>query len=723
MARRHRSVHLTPLVLFLISLPLSAQERRPERDRSLPHLAGAQVTIPWSEVKALMERTRALERAAAAIERPAPPPRTHILGSARYRGVVGETSTRLAATLDVELLVDGWHTIPIIGAAPTIVSATIAGKPARLLRDEVGYQLIIAGRGQRTIELVFELPLGTEVGDSWLGLRLAPFPRNSLDLVIPRTAIAVKVTPAGSTHLEEDGAVTRVRAAFPQTENLRVDWTVALPEQAANEEERAMPRCDVDQLVSIGGGLMKLDARVTCALHRGKIDHLDFRLPAATSLLEVTGGGVRHHRVLKEKDGATVTAFLTKATSGIIQLQVRAEKALSGTSAVAAIPKLELLGVERESGYVGVTATTNVEIGPAELEGMTPIDTKELPSQVWRAALHPILLSYKYLKHPWTLVIDIKRHEDLPVISSTIDSAWMQTFQTEDGKRIHSVLLQIKNTHKQFVKIELPEGAKILGAFVSAEPVKPATDQQRHILIPLEKSGAGEAEQRPFPVELVYLEEARSMGWLGRKRGGALKVDIPISVFHWSLYLPDAYTYWGFDGDLRPTDTWQEPPSVNRGAARRRVTRGTQARTMNDTREATVDTGLLPVRIDIPTTGQRFSFVKELVMVDDRPPRLTYRYVGAGFTRTMRGLLTLAGVLAAIISGLALVAVRRGDDPTRRLARLRRSIILLLALVAFDTYLFGPSIPSIASILIAAVICFDAHTSAHKSASATPDPA
>ena len=93
------------------------------------------------------------------------------------------------------------------------------------------------------------------------------------------------------------------------------------------------------------------------------------------------------------------------------------------------------------------------QIRPTELDGLTPIDVKELPAELWQAAQHPILLSYKYLKHPYRLVLDVKRHEDVPVLASTIDAAWVTTFQTKEGKLLHSALLQVKNTHKQFVEL------------------------------------------------------------------------------------------------------------------------------------------------------------------------------------------------------------------------------------------------------------------------------
>src|SRR5204862_383054 len=84
--------------------------------------------------------------------------------------------------------------------------------------------------------------------------------------------------------------------------------------------------------------------------------------------------------------------------------------------AAALVPELQILGVEREWGHIGINATTNIEI-TATAKGLTPIDVKELPAEVWQVAQLPILLSYKYLSHPYELQLDVRRHEDVPVLA------------------------------------------------------------------------------------------------------------------------------------------------------------------------------------------------------------------------------------------------------------------------------------------------------------------
>lgn len=672
----------------------------------VPVLRGASVTLPWTEVRGLLEKVHEASRREEERSREAEPPSDALYLGASYSASVGRSSTAFEARLRIDLLTDGWHRIPLLGAGPSIVSATLDGEPARLVLEEERYHLVARGRGRRTLVMRFVLPRGTEAGDSNLDLRVPGFPRNRLELVIPRPGITVGIEPAGSVRHTESGGTTRVVADIPWTEQLRITWAGALPASEV-QAARIQRRCAVSQLVSVGGGLIRLDARLTFSILQGKIERFDLRLPPDTTLLDVSGDVVREHRVIRNAGGSAVAVSLSRPVTGTFAVRVQAERTLDGGES-ALVPELSILDVEREWGHVGVTATTNIEVDPTGTKGLTRIDVKELPAEVWQVAQHPVLLSYKYFGHPYELRLAVRRHDDLPVLESTIDSAFVTTFATGDGKLLHSALLQTKNTHKQFLKARLPAGSRVLAAFVSDLPVRPATNEGGEVLVPLEKSVAGDTDQKPFPVEIVYLEEGRSLAGFGRSEHRALSVDIPVSVFRWTLYLPRAFTYWGFSGSLDRGPGWDTTPRGSDPVARQAIER-LESQGLRAASGAGGEVGLLPVRINLPAAGQRFSFQSELVMAGEKPPTVSYRYVGAGFTRALRGLLSLAAILVVVRAALVLAAARRGEDVASRLRGVTFLVVGLSGLVALETWALGASVPIVAATLVAAIVCADTH--------------
>ena len=127
---------------------------------------------------------------------------------------------------------------------------------------------------------------------------------------------------------EEKGA-TRVRAVFPLTRSLRVDWTEALPDHEPAEPP-LQRRCRVAQLLSVGGGLLRLDAVLTFSVLQGRMDRFEVELPAETTLVGVEGAGVREHRIVKPDGRASVSVYLSRPVSGEVSFSLHAEKSLDG---------------------------------------------------------------------------------------------------------------------------------------------------------------------------------------------------------------------------------------------------------------------------------------------------------------------------------------------------------------------------------------------------------
>jgi len=174
----------------------------------------------------------------------------------------------------------------------------------------------------------------------------------------------------------------------------------------------------------------------------------------------------------------------------------------------------------------------------------------------------PLVLAFKYVRHPFDINIDIKKHEDVSVLVAIVESAQITSVLTKEGQVIVDTVYKIKNRQKQHLKVTLPKNATIWSTFVNNKPIKAGKSKEGHILIPLEKS---QDKEMMFPVEIIYETKRPELKLFGKLKMTQPKLDIPMTNVFWRLYLPDEYTYTGFGGNLKIAKAKQIHARLERG--------------------------------------------------------------------------------------------------------------------------------------------------------------
>lgn len=233
-----------------------------------------------------------------------------------------------------------------------------------------------------------------------------------------------------------------------------------------------------------------MNAVIQLSVLQNTISSLNLRIPKGYNILEVKGEGVGDWREVKNRGAAVLVVPLEYAREGDFAINVKAERVLPETSLVLDFSGLRMIGAVREKGFVGVEPKSTAEIKIVEAKGLDQIDISQLPAGLLDLSQKPLLFGFKYLRHPYELILDIKKHEELAVVGTVIDSANGVTLFTEDGKVIHRIVYKVRNTQKQFLELKLPKGAQIWNVFVANEPARPRSDEGK-ILIPLNRSRRG----------------------------------------------------------------------------------------------------------------------------------------------------------------------------------------------------------------------------------------
>jgi len=354
------------------------------------------------------------------------------------------------------------------------------------------------------------------------------------------------------------------------------------------------------------------------------VRELKLKVPTDTSVLTVTGQNVQDWRVAAQGD---LTVVFRNEVIGSTQLNISFERVVK--DAVEA-PVVRAVGVEREKGFIGVFAVTNVEIATGEkLAGARQIDVRQLPADIVAMTKQPILLAFRYVGEQASIPLTVKRHTEVGVLVTIVDSALFTAMQLNDGRRMTKVVYTVRNNRNQFLRMKLPQGADIWSVEVGGNTASPAKDEKGNVLVPLIRSGGGAQEMASFPVDIVYVEApAAATPTHGKLRVELPTVDAPAMQIMFNYYLPPEGSYtvglfgWsGFSGPLRVvkefTDlaTGQERVVVRHDAQKQaqQMDEQVQQRVEREARAA----GVEPIRVRLPIQGKHFKLEKLLALPQD----------------------------------------------------------------------------------------------------------
>jgi hypothetical protein len=474
-----------------------------------------------------------------------------LITSGSYEGKIEKEATEVSATFNIEVLPrrgrKDYLLIPLLRKEIALKRLTLDGKDA-LLSEKNGYHAVaVAQEGSHKAVALFTIATDITRGPQTISFPVPRTPITRLTLDIPLPSIQPEITPATSVRTMERGNRTMVEAVLSPTENVRVAWSRVIP-----EAEKGPPKiyADLRQLLSIDGDALRVSATVSINVLQNTITGVTLRAPDGYQVLDVAGQVVGDWKEKEIRGQKMIDVSLKAPRQGSFEFLIRAERTVENETVVAEFGGFAVLSTVREKGFIAVEMRGSAEARVTEAEGLDRVSFAELPPQLVSASMKPLLFAYRYLRHPCRMVLDIKKHKELPVMTTVVDSVSGVTLFTEDGKLVHRVTYTVRNTWKQFMEVALPGDAELWGAYVGGKSVKPTKNEKNRILIPLNRSLSSEGGLAPFDVELVYFQKASPFGWLGRKESFFAIPDLMMSRVIWSIYLPFGYSFVHFGGTM-----------------------------------------------------------------------------------------------------------------------------------------------------------------------------
>jgi len=496
------------------------------------------VTLP------LDEYNRLVELSGKPPQRADEPPFPYVVKSARMNLQVNGEFVSGTIVLEGEVLTKGPLKVPLVSGM-MVFNAQGQGSDLPVAQENGVHSAVVLGPSEFAVTMECGLPLSIETGRASLSLPVPSAGTVQLTLSVPGDHTLVNLSPGLITSRASKDGRTVIEATMVPGQPSNIWWAARLsapPTPVASKEVRFLS--DVKTLISVNEAELTIAALAEITVVQGEPAEFEIQAPEGYELTGATGPTLTASDVQPKGIVVRVSTPAARSHQFLISL------AKTGIVGKAEVPLISFRGTQRETGEVLVEAEGAIEFTIAEHGGLRRMDLKETSSYLRSLARAPLHAAYRYQKKPAempALALEWARFPDSSVLSAVAQSAAVTTLITSEGRSLTEVKLTLKNHSQPFLKVALPAGASILSSEVAGQKVKPVqgADGSR---VPLLRPGLNAADS--YTISFVFLHAGAPF----LKKGGAElalpKMDIPIGLLEWEVFLPQQYRVADFKGDV-----------------------------------------------------------------------------------------------------------------------------------------------------------------------------
>jgi len=505
-----------------------------------PVPSSGNVTLPLDEYNRLLELAN---KPARKIETP-PVPFTLKRVDLKFR--VASESVQGTMQLQGEILHKGVTKVPLT-TGMAILDARQEGKSLPLELEGGTHTAVLAGPAEFSVTVDAGLPLNIEAGRASFTLPVPAAGSVRLTLSLPGDHTNVRISPGLITSRASENGQTMVEATLAPGQNASIWWTTReMVTPAAPKEARFLS--DIKTLITVNEAELRVTALTDISVVQGEPTQFELAIPAGYEVTGATGASVESAEV---QSGVLILKVRTPAQKSH-QFLIAMEKSLSETKADA--PFLSFQNAQRETGEVLVEGAGTMELTATEGGGLKRVDFRETNPYLRSLARFPLQAAFRYHKQSNeqpSLTLSWTRFPDSSVLAAVVERAIVTTLVTNEGRSLTEVKLMVKNQAQPFLKVALPQGASILSAEVAGGKVKPVegSDGNR---IPLLRAGFRPSDA--YNVSFVFLHSGAPFAKKGGSDISLPKMDVPIDLLQWEVFLPEQYKVKDFGGDAIATN-------------------------------------------------------------------------------------------------------------------------------------------------------------------------
>jgi hypothetical protein len=596
-------------------------------------LAQGWVVLPIHEYETLHARAYPVDHEPEGL--PVEATLTRVDYDLRVEGAVASGTARL--TIDV--LKDGWVRVPIPPGL-LVREARLGGDLVSLV-PAVGTSgqlaAVLSKKGRSVLLLDVAFTVSSAAGEERLSLPVGASGVTRAAVGLAQQDVEVKVTGGLPPEKPASHWVTYARGAEP----LVFLWRKKIEERRVELPLRL--RGSLTQLFGLGEDSTSLNAEVQVEILQGAARQVRIAVPETVTINQVPGALVADWDV---KNGELVVNFLDPVERSAT-FTIAAETRLAREGALT-IPLLRLLDAERETGGVAVEVLGAGEIKESKTQGLEPAEAAEL-GQMVSSRQSPSLAAFRPRAgaNSHALEVQVARYAQQAMLTANIEEARYLALMTVDGKTLVQARYAVRNNQRDFAKLTLPAGAAVWSASVGGKPVHPGETPDGSLLIPLDKSRAGE-DAPVAAIEILYLARGATWDLKGRATLALPILDLPVSRTGVVLYYPPLFRVNAEPGAFR-TQPYEKAssdalngqlaataapsaPTMNQNAAQKETQALVDRYRARSGPGRTAETA--PVQVLFPSVGPSLYLVSELTGESKGPViELSYQKVKDGGVR------------------------------------------------------------------------------------------
>ena len=520
---------LAVVLAACVSLPaatLLAQERGP---------AGT-VTLSRTDYDRLLD---------LASRQPRPPdsaPLPAALTRADIRARVDAGAVRATMTVNGEVFQTGSVKVPLISNA-TLLDARSTDRPLPLVAEGNAHVAVVTGPASFSATLEWGTSITASPGRGSFVLPVPPAGSVTATFDVPGEQSDLRVTPGLVLRRTSAGGRTTVEATLDPGSSTQVWWSSRDTGPAAPPRDARL-LSDVKTLVTIGDADLRLLSLVDVTVVQGEPTEFEVRIPAGYELAGVTGSSLDR----SEQQGQRLVLVVSAPSRRRHQFLINLERPSAGGSFKLETGFPTVPAAQRETGEIAVEGLGTLEISAVDPPGLRRMDVREVDQALTSVARQSLLSAYRYQRSATgvpSLALDVTRFPDAAVLAAIAERAVATTLVTSEGRALTEVSLWLRNRAQPFMKVSLPPGASMLSVDVAGSPAKPAegADGMR---VPLLRPGF--RPDGPYSVSFVYLHAGPAFAKKGEMQMTLPRMDVPVSVVEWELFLPEQYRADRFAG-------------------------------------------------------------------------------------------------------------------------------------------------------------------------------
>ncbi|MDR1923374.1 MAG: hypothetical protein LBQ66_03275 [Planctomycetaceae bacterium] len=432
------------------------------------------VFVPYEDYKKLWEAAKLSNQEPRKTNAPINSMITEVSCNAK----VLDEIVQVESTINIELIKDGWHEIPLRLGDAAITKADINNEPAKIIGDKQnGYKLIVEKKSDNTksknefepqrLKLVLHFAKGIlkSPGRNSVSFQIPQTPLSRWNVVIPEPGVKIDFSPSiantTDTKSKNSDKQTVFQAFVGSVPEVQIAWT---PKAEGATGLDALISTQITQQTIIDEGIYRTSAVFEYTISRATIANLAINLPADQKVVRVVDSNIKKWEVSTKDKIQTIKIDLFEPAKERQTVRFELEKlfeskelqpADSKSSAAAvklAIPELTAVGVGRQQGILLVRAINDISCESVGASGLLRIDAAELPQNLqqtkWDAA-------YRIASNDYNLNVAINKVKPRISVSSQVE-----LFLSNDIRLRNFLFFNIENAGVFQLKIHVDKSAK-----------------------------------------------------------------------------------------------------------------------------------------------------------------------------------------------------------------------------------------------------------------------